>query len=260
MTTDFSSFIKKIALAAGRMTLAERKRLSERDIAVKATVKDIVTAADRRVEEYLVGEILNSFPHHGIFGEETGETNPGAAYCWVIDPIDGTTSFVHNLYYYSVSIALQQSGRTIAAGVYAPVLDELFLSDEKHGATLNGEAITVSGRTKLIDCVLATGFACVRADLSENNLKYFARVIPEIRDVRRFGSAALDLCYVACGRLDGFWELNLQPYDMAAGAFIAETAGGRMTDLDGGGKVPGNGTVVTNRLIHAQLLHILHGI
>ena len=255
---EFIDFIKEIALEAGKMTVEERRKLSDSDITAKETAKDIVTVADKRVEAYIVREIEKTFPDHGIFGEESGKSRPDADYCWVIDPIDGTTSFVHNLQYYSVSIALQKNGRTIAGAVCAPLLHELFWADEK-GAFLNGEPIKVSTRAPLVECVLGTGFACVRANLEKNNLEYFARVIPQIRGIRRCGSAAIDLCYVACGRFDGFWELNLQPYDMAAGAFIAVMAGAELTDIDGGDKVPENGIVVTNKLIHKQLLKEIHG-
>jgi myo-inositol-1(or 4)-monophosphatase len=256
---EFIDFIKETALKAGEMTIEERKKLSDSDITAKESAKDIVTIADKRVEAYIIGKIQKTYPDHGIFGEESGKSNPDAVYCWVIDPIDGTTSFVHNLQYYSVSIALQKNGRTIAGAVCAPLLNELFWADKERGAFLNGEPIKVSRRNRLIECLLATGFACVRANLEKNNLEYFARVIPKVRGIRRCGSAAIDLCYVACGRFDGFWELNLQPYDMAAGAFIAVMAGAEMTDIDGGGKVPGNGIVVTNKLIHKQLLKEIHG-
>jgi myo-inositol-1(or 4)-monophosphatase len=255
---DFAGFIKDVATEAGKMTVSERKRLSDKDISSKETAKDIVTVADKRVEEFIVKKIKEKFPDHGIFGEETGKTNLDAVYRWVIDPIDGTTSFVHDLQYYSVSIALQKNGETIAGAVCAPKLDELFYADET-GAYLNGEVIKVSERQRLIECVLGTGFACVRANAEKNNFEYFSRVLPGIRGIRRCGSAALDLCYVACGRFDGFWELHLQLYDVAAGAFIAKQAGGIISDIDGGSQIPENGIIATNKFIYKDLFDKLHG-
>ncbi|MDD5728532.1 MAG: inositol monophosphatase family protein [Victivallales bacterium] len=255
---DFTVFIKNIALEAGKMTVTARRELAENDIAFKETDKDIVTVADKKVEEYIVGEIKRAFPEHGILGEETGKTNIGAPYCWIIDPIDGTTSFVHNLQYYSVSIALQKDGKTIAGAVCAPLLGELFHADET-GAFLNDQPIKVSTRSRLVECVLGTGFSCIRANASKNNLEYFARILPEIRGIRRCGSAALDLCYVACGRFDGFWELRLQVYDIAAGAFIAGQAGGMISDLDGKDKFPENGIIAANKFIYSDLLKKLTG-
>lgn len=258
MIAGISDFLKRIATEAGALTISERKKLCDSDIAAKATAKDIVTVADKRVEQYIVGEIRKAFPDHGIWGEETGVTAPDAVFRWVIDPIDGTSSFAHDQRYYSVSIALQENGETVAGAVYAPKLDELFYADAT-GAFLNGEPIAASKRAKLIECILATGFACIRANAEKNNLAYLPRILPNIRDIRRCGSAALDLCYVACGRYDGFWELNLQVYDIAAGAFIARRAGCVVSDLDGGDAFPENGTVVTNRFIYDEFLRIIRG-
>jgi len=258
MIAGIPDFLKRIAAEAGALAVSERKKLCDADIAAKATAKDIVTVADRRVEEFIIGEIRKAFPGHGILGEETGVSAPGAVYRWVIDPIDGTSSFAHDQRYYSVSIALQENGETIAGAVYAPRLDELFFADAT-GAYLNGEPIAASRRSKLIECILATGFACIRANAEKNNLTYLPRILPKIRDIRRCGSAALDLCYVACGRYDGFWELDLQLYDIAAGAFIARQAGCLVSDLDGGGNFPENGTVAANRFIRDELLATLRG-
>jgi len=258
MIAGIPDFLKRIVAEAGALAVSERKKLCDGDIAAKATAKDIVTVADRRVEEYIIGEIRKAFPGHGILGEETGVSAPGAVFRWVIDPIDGTSSFAHDQRYYSVSIALQENGETIAGAVYAPRLDELFFADAT-GAYLNGERIAGSTRSKLIECILATGFACIRANAVKNNLEYLPRILPKIRDIRRCGSAALDLCYVACGRYDGFWELDLQLYDIAAGAFIARQAGCVVSDLDGGGNFPEKGTVAANRFIRDELLTTLRG-
>ncbi|MCP3966139.1 MAG: inositol monophosphatase [Lentisphaerae bacterium] len=251
-------FVKILALEAGKLAMSLRENLKAEDISSKSTVRDMVTVADRKVEEFIISKINKKHPEHGVFGEETGKSQTDAEYVWIIDPIDGTTSYIHDLQYYSVSIALQHNGQTIAAVVCAPRLDELFWADST-GAWLNDKRIHASGSSQLQDCLLATGFACVRSNLKANNLEYFARVLPAIRGIRRCGSAAIDLCYVACGRFDGFWELNLAPYDIAAGAYILQQAGGQVTDMHGGESFPQGGTLATNKIIHKILLKQIHG-
>jgi len=231
----------------------------------KGTVKDLVTEADIAVENYLTAQIKQAYPDHAICGEESGthlsrrsgaETDGEGQFRWVIDPIDGTTSFVHNLPIYSISVAVQQHGQTVLAAVYAPVLGELFMAERGRGATLNGEPIHVSDRTDLSDCVLATGFACLRANLPHNNLPLIAAIAPKLRGMRMLGSAAMDLCYVACGRLDGSWELNLNIYDIAAGMLLVTEAGGTASDFAGGTDNLPREIMATNGTIHAELANI----
>jgi len=248
-------FLRAIALDAGKLSLEFRARLAELDVAKKSP-KDLVTEADRAVEEFLTTEILKRYPGHGILGEETGERT-GGEYRWVIDPIDGTTSFVHEQPAYSVSIAVEKNGDAILAAVNAPVLGELFEAAKGEGARLNGKPVRVSSRSPLENCLLATGFACVRHNRRHNNLPYFEAVMPIIRGIRRLGSAALDLCYVGCGRLDGFWELNLQPYDAAAGLLVVSEAGGTHSDFTGGRANIYGEVVATNGVIHDELIAIL---
>lgn len=245
-------FIKNLALEAGQLSLEEYARLTEQDIAFKSP-KDLVTAADKNVEQFIVNEISKEFPEHSIFGEETGRHRHNGDYCWVIDPIDGTASFVHELPFYSISIALQHHGQTIQAAVFAPRLNELFYAERGKGAFLGTRKLKVSTRSKLQDAMLATGFACLRADWPDNNLKYFNRIMPEIRGIRRHGSAALDLCYVAAGRFDTYWEMNLQPYDYAAGILLVTEAGGKVYDFTGGGDYSAKGIIATNGKIDAKL-------
>ena len=241
-----------MALEAGQIALEARVRLSEADIHFKND-KDLVTDADKRVESFITAEIGRKYPDHDVLGEETGRHSRGGEYCWVIDPIDGTTSFVHDLPYYSVSIALQHHGETILGAVFAPRLNELFLAEKGLGATFNGKPMKVSKSARLQDSLLATGFACLRAGLADNNLKYFTRIVPQIPGIRRHGSAAIDLSYVAAGRFDGFWELNLQPYDYAAGVLMVTEAGGQVHDFAGGTDYSGKGIVATNGLIDDAL-------
>ncbi|MFA7232285.1 MAG: inositol monophosphatase family protein [Victivallaceae bacterium] len=251
-------FIKTLALEAGEIALRERKTLDAGKIFAKDSDKDMVTAVDRQIEDFLISRIHEKFPAHDIFGEETGRSGNSSRYCWALDPIDGTTSYIHDQPYYSVSIGFQENGITTHGAVYAPRLGELFTAQKGVGAWLNGEKIAVSPRNRLSESLLGTGFACIRANLMENNLKYFVRMMPLIRGIRRCGSAAIDLSYVACGRLEGFWELNLNLYDIAAGALILEEAGGKITDLTGGADYPEKGLVSSNRLIHDELLTRLH--
>jgi myo-inositol-1(or 4)-monophosphatase len=251
-------FIKDIAREAGKIAIEERKTLSASEIHAKGSDKDMVTDVDRRLENFLIAKIKDKYPGHDIYGEETGISGTGSEYRWVIDPIDGTTSYIHDFQYYSVSIALQKNGENIAGVVHAPKLDEMFYAKKGKGAFLNEQPIKVSKRGRLKDSLLATGFACLRANLPENNLKYFPRIMPEIRGIRRCGSAAIDLCYVACGRFDGFWELNLNLYDVAAGVLILEEAGGIVTDIRGSKNFPEDGIIATNALIHSELFNRMH--
>ncbi len=244
-------FIKELSLNAGSIC----RKQSGKSIRVSfKNDKDLVTEIDKRVEDYIVSAILKRFPDHGIFGEETGKTNQDSRFCWIIDPIDGTTSFFHGQPCYCVSIALQQENETITGAVYAPVLDQLYTAEKGRGAYLNDKKIMVSSTGTLIHSVLATGFACIRAGLEKNNLTYLNAILPEIRDIRRYGSAALDLCYVADGKLDGFWEMNLNPYDIAAGALIVLEAGGSVCDFKGGSAYPQKGIIATNSLIDKELM------
>ena len=260
-------FLKDIITRAGEISLAHRARLHDMRITRKGTVKDLVTEADVAVEQFLVEQIRQTYPDHAICGEESGthlsrrsgaKTDAGDRYRWIIDPIDGTTSFIHGLPFYSISIAVECDGQTVLAAVYAPVLGELFMAERGTGATLNDIPIRVSERDTLSDCVLSTGFACLRANLERNNLPAVAALAPTLRGLRILGSAALDLCYVACGRTDGAWELNLNIYDIAAGMLIAAEAGATVTDFSGTGtaNLPTE-IVATNGRLHAELSDIL---
>ena len=252
-------FIKEIARQAGCTALDEMKKLNPSRVHAKGTDKDMVTEVDRMIEDQLIAAIHKKFPEHDIYGEETGRSGSGSEFCWIIDPIDGTTSYIHQTPYFSISIGLQQNGENIAGAVYAPKLGELFWAEKGKGAFLNGERIPVSPRDVLGQSLVATGFACIRAGLKENNLKYFSRIMPDIRDIRRCGSAAVDLAYVACGRYDGFWEMSLNIYDVAAGILLVEEAGGRVSDMAGGKNFPEQGIVASNGLIHDKILSYFKG-
>ena len=247
-------FIREIAVEAGKIAVEGGSRLTASEIHVKGTPTDLVTETDRKVEAYLTGRIRERFPDHGIFGEESGETAGAGEYRWVIDPIDGTVNFIHGFPYYSISIALQKQGKTVAGVVYSPRLNELYAAAAGHGAALNGQPLRVSGCAALADSLLATGFACVRAGIRPDNLELLPGIVRQIQGIRRNGSAALDLCNVAAGRFDGYWEFALNLYDVAAGALILQEAGGHVTDLTGRNRWPEAGICATNSLIHAELL------
>jgi len=252
---EMREFLQDIIKEAGKISLGYRAKLPAMDVS-KKTDKDLVSEADLAIESFLVEEIRRKHPNHAIIGEESGSHGDNACR-WIIDPIDGTTSFVHGQPFYSISIALEENNQPVLGAVYAPALDELFMAEKGCGAVCNGQPIQVSQRNRLIDSVLGTGFSCVRFNLEVNNLPRFAAVLPHIRGIRRYGSAAIDLSYVACGRLEGFWELNLKVYDVAAGRLILTEAGGKVTDFSGRkDKLPGQ-LVGTNGLIHAALLDTL---
>ncbi|WDP86277.1 MAG: inositol monophosphatase [Desulfobacter sp.] len=250
------SFIKRLAQNAGQICLKDQTALCPSDLKFKSP-KNIVTAIDQKVEQFIIREIQSAYPGHGILGEETGSSNQDSPYRWIIDPIDGTTSFVHNQPFYAVSIGVEKNGQLILGAVYAPVFDQLFYGEKGKGAFLNDAPIKVSATKEMNQAVMATGFACLRSDLKKNNLGYFNKIVPKLRDIRRYGSAAMDLCYTACGRVDGFWEMNLNLYDIAAGALILKEAGGTVTDFSGKTNFPQQGIAAANGLLHPQLLNCL---
>jgi myo-inositol-1(or 4)-monophosphatase len=246
--------MKKMAWDAGEICLRESAHISAKDLEFKG-IRDLVTVVDRKVEEFIVKTINENFPGHDIVGEETGKTDRGDESCWIIDPIDGTTSYFHGQPYYSVSIAYMKNGTIVAGVVYAPALGQLFSAEKGEGAWLNGSTkLEVSLTDNMINSVLAIGFACLRAGRQPNNLPLLAVVLPKIRDIRRCGSAAIDLAYVAAGKLDGFWEMDLNIYDVAAGVLLVLEAGGEVFDMDGKDNYPNAGIVATNAKITQDLL------
>ncbi len=228
---------------------------------VEATYKgavDLVTPFDLGAQEILVGHLAEAFPTHGFLAEE-GLARAGASECrWIIDPLDGTTNFAHAFPVFSVSAALECAGRLALGFVYDPMRDEMFRAEAGRGAFLNGVPVRVSGTSQLGRSLLATGFPYDVRVSSENNLGHWGRFIVRAQAIRRCGSAALDLSYVACGRFDGFWELKLKPWDVAAGALLVAEAGGRVTDFTGQPftwEAPG--IVATNGPIHPAVLEVL---
>lgn len=221
------------ARAAGTIIHRAMKRMDTVKIAEKHP-NDFVTEVDKRVEEEIIAIVRKAYPSHGFLGEEGGEIE-GDDYLWVIDPIDGTRNFIHGFPHFAVSIAIMHKGKIEHGVIYDPNREELFTATRGKGAQLNNRRIRVSERKRLEDCLLGTGFAYRHTDKDDvAPMNILQSIIPICGDVRRAGAATLDLAYVACGRLDGFWEKGLKLWDIAAGILLVKEAGGMICDLDGG--------------------------
>ena len=200
-------------------------RSSHLNIRAKFNDSDIVTEADKASEQVIINNINRTYPQHAILSEEMGGNAIESDYRWIIDPLDGTTNFSNGLPLFSVSIAVEYRGEVIVGVVYAPYLDEMFHAVKGGGAWLNGKPIAPSGKESLSHSVVTTGFPVDKDTTNDNNLYNVSRVLPRVRGMRRLGSAAIDLCYVAAGFLDGYWEMNLHTWDVAAGQLIVQEAG-----------------------------------
>lgn len=222
----------------------------------KKAARDYVTEADVAIEAFLQETLTRDYPEYGFWGEESGQSANQSSR-WIVDPIDGTHSFAKGQYGWSISIALEIDGELMLGAVYAPVFDDLYLAEKGKGAYKNGERISVSDETDLGDAMIATGFACLRSYLTENNLERFSRIAQLTAGQRRFGSAALDLCLVADGQVDAFWEQELNMYDVAAGALIAREAGATVTDFKGNPGVFPKQILATNGKILDQILPLM---
>jgi myo-inositol-1(or 4)-monophosphatase len=222
---------------------------------------DLVTEIDRRSETFLLESIAKQFPTHRVVAEETGGIEGSDSCVWYVDPLDGTTNYAHKLPIFSVSIAYEVAGELVLGVVYDPMHDESFTAERGKGAWLNGEPIGVGRAVELSNSLLVTGFPYDRFVNPDNNLEYFNRFALRVQGIRRLGSAAQDLCYVACGRVDGFWEIRLQSWDLAAGTLIAREAGARVTKLDGTPDIlstPFN-VVAANPALHGEMMVVLNG-
>ena len=256
--TEVVELIKNTARRAGKIAMERRKDFSSVQVFTKATPIDLVTDVDRELERFIVAELKKATPEYGFIGEEYGKVNSESEWCYCIDPIDGTTSYVHGATIFTVSIGVLHNGDFYAGAVYAPQLDELYWAEKGKGAYLNGTPIHVSSCKELSHALCSTGFACVRAREEHNNLKYFVKLVPQLQGIRRTGSAAFDLCQVAAGRFDGYWEFSLNLYDIAAGTLIAMEAGAAVGDVDGGMELIKNGIICSAPGIHEQLRRELH--
>jgi myo-inositol-1(or 4)-monophosphatase len=251
--------IKQVGIAAacngGSVLKAHFGKL--RSVQKKGAI-DLVTEADIRSEKAIIDTIAKAFPDHAILAEESGQQS-GSGGRWIIDPLDGTTNFAHNLPLFCVSIAFAIDAEIRAGFVLAPLLGELFVGIKGQGAQLNGTPVSVSTTRELADSLLVTGFPYDHETIFDVLMERFGRCLTATQGVRRLGSAALDLCYVASGRFDGFWEQHLKPWDTAAGFLVAGEAGARTTIFSGAPySIDQNEIVSTNGAIHDELLTILH--
>jgi myo-inositol-1(or 4)-monophosphatase len=219
---------------------------------------DFVTEVDRAAEQAIIEVLRDAFPGHGILAEESGESGPESEFNWIIDPLDGTTNFIHGFPQYAVSIAQTKNGVLEHAVVFDPNTNELFTASRGSGAFLNDRRIRVSRRTRLNEALIGTGFPFRQFDNVDAYLAMFKELTQKTAGIRRPGAAALDLAYVAAGRLDGFWEMGLSPWDMAAGVLLIQEAGGLVSDLSGEGNHLTTGNVVAGTpKIFGQLLPII---
>jgi len=228
---------------AGNIILRSIDKLDRIKIEVKAQ-NDFVTQVDRKAEAVIIEAIHKAYPNHGILAEESGTYNEDSEYKWIIDPLDGTTNFLHGFPQYAVSIGLQHKGRMEVAVVFDPIKNELFTAARGEGAQLNGKRIRATEHKGIKGSLLGTGFPFKHPQHLDTFVETFKAVHPQAAGIRRAGSAALDLAYVAAGRLDGFWEIGLSPWDMAAGVLLVREAGGIVTDFSGDGNYLQTGNVV----------------
>ncbi len=255
--TEIKKEALPIALHAGEILLENYGKV--RRITHKgAHLINLVTDIDKKSEAFVVKNLLRAFPDHQILAEEGSLAKNSSPYKWLIDPLDGTTNYLHGFPFFAVSIALEIQGEVALGIVYAPMLRELFVAERKKGATLNGKKIHVSKETRLARSLLATGFPYDVREAKRNNLNYFSAGLKRARAIRRAGAASIDLCYVACGRFDGFWELRLAPWDLGAGVLMVEESGGKVTNFSGQKlNIYGDDTAASNGKIHSQLLRVI---
>lgn len=242
----------RAARQAGSLIMRSLQHVEHLEITTKG-LNDFVTDVDRLAEQEIINTIKKSYPDHAIMAEESGLTGQNDV-VWVIDPLDGTTNYLHSFPHYCVSIAVMVKGRIEHAVIFDPLRDELFTASRGEGAKLNDRRLRVSKRKDFNGALIATGFPFKYPQHLDAYMHMFAAVLPQVADIRRAGSAALDLAYVAAGRVDGYWEIGLQNWDLAAGKLLVEEAGGAVTDFSGNDKVLDKGHLIAGNIsLHAQL-------
>jgi myo-inositol-1(or 4)-monophosphatase len=245
--------MERAARQAGVLLRRRQARLSDLQVESKGR-QDFVTQADREAEEVVVASLDESCPGIPFLAEESARRKTSAGRRWIVDPLDGTTNFIHGYPFFGVSIAYQDDGKLMAGVVYDPMRDEMFKAEAGRGATLNGQPMQVSGQNDLEKSLLVTGFPLRELAHLDEYMEGFRRLLSVSAGVRRDGSAALDLCWVAAGRSDGFWEMGLAPWDVAAGGLIVQEAGGRVSDYQGGGNwLEGRSIIAASPGIHAGM-------
>jgi myo-inositol-1(or 4)-monophosphatase len=251
-----SNEIERVAIraarAAGRIHL---KRMNHISIANKSNVIDLVTEADRESEAAVIEVLRRAFPTHAILAEESGVSGDSSEHRWIIDPLDGTTNFAHGYPQFCISIAYERRGRLQSAVVFDAFKREMFVAHRGRGARLNGRPIRVTRTPTLANSLLVTGFPYDRRERRRYYLTFWEAFMMRTHGVRRTGSAALDLAWVACGRVDAFWEFGLKPWDVAAGALLVDEAGGRVTNMDGSRlDLAGAQILASNRRVHREMI------
>lgn len=253
--------LKNTLIEAVKAGAAEITRFFNKEFTItnKEGINNPVTEADHASEKAIFSVIKQHFPEHYILSEETGELIQDSNYKWIIDPIDGTINFAHGIPLNCVSIGIEQNGKMIYGAVYNPHLNELFFAEKGKGATLNDKPISVSNQAETIKACLVTGFPYTYLNMENGPLEVFERFIRKGVPVRRLGSAAIDLCWVACGRFDGFYEHKLEAWDSAAGFLLVEEAGGKVTDFTGSEFSPYQHRILaTNGKIHEEMLGVIN--
>ena len=253
MPSPLMNIAVRAARAAGRIILRHVDRVDMLDVTSKGH-NDFVSQVDRQAEQAIIETVHHVYPGHGILGEESG-AHEGDDYLWIIDPLDGTTNYLHGFPQFAVSVAVQRRGVLEEAVVYDPLREEMFTATRGDGAVLNQKRLRVSSRRRLDESLIGTGFPFRDMDNLERYLDTFKKLVPETAGIRRAVSAALDLAYVAAGRLDGFWEFGLHPWDMAAGVLLIREAGGLVSDTSGGDDFMASGNLVAGTpKIHTAIL------
>jgi myo-inositol-1(or 4)-monophosphatase len=248
----------KAARAAADILIDNFGKIESDDI-IEKSKNDFLTFVDEQTEKKIIEIIHNDFPSHSILAEESGKSSQSSAYQWIIDPLDGTKNYISGVPVFAISIGMRYGDVMEVGVVLDPIRDELFHAKQSGGAFLNGKPIQIAQKTELIDCLLGTGFPFKSKPNLKNYVNSFAEMFLNSSGIRRMGSAAIDLAYCAAGRFDGFWELGLSPWDMAAGSLIIEEAGGVISDFWNKPDYLKNGYVAAgNKNVHHQILSILH--
>jgi myo-inositol-1(or 4)-monophosphatase len=265
--TEYLALAERLAVAGGEVLLDFVPKMAEVRTEFKGRSTELVTVADRAAEEVIVKGLLEAFPTHGVLAEEgvltpKGKASLGSEDClWIVDPLDGTTNFVHGMDYFSVAIALAIGGQPVVGVVHAPAMGRTYTAARGHGAYCNGRPIHVTDTDQVAAALVATGFSYNRSEPgADDNTARLTRALHAVRDLRRFGSAELDLCLTAEGRFDAYWEMYLAPYDVAAGSVVVQEAGGRVSDLVGADDwLYGGQVLASNGVIHQEMLNLVGG-
>jgi myo-inositol-1(or 4)-monophosphatase len=247
----------KAARRAGRSLKRDLGEIENLQVSMKGPA-NFVSLADKRAEEMLYTDLNKARPGYGFIGEEGGNRDgTDKSHTWIVDPLDGTTNFLHGIPQFAVSIGLAREGQIIAGLIYNPANDELYMAEKGSGAFLNDTRLRVAGRKQLNECVIACGLPHIGRGDFELSRNEMAALQPKVAGLRRFGAASLDLAFVAAGRLDGYWERNLQPWDIAAGLILIKEAGGTVGDINGGDVLTTGNVVAGNEFVHGALTKIL---